>query len=380
LNFEVDMILINLIKKEVVYFFRNKSNVATMFIFPIVLILIMGFSLNGLMNVDKNIFKDQKVYYKVNEVNLNNKFSTIFLSFKDELENIMKVDFIEVKDETQAKIDVNNYIGLAYIKIDDDNYSFYRNEKKENMAQKIFRSTFDQFLERYAVIEKVAYENPRGINELINEEINIIVKEEGISKGGISSFTYYTFAELVLIIIYISQITSVSMYKERFENTLSRLKTTKASDFSIITSKVILGIIIGIIQVIIVYLVSNFMLKINWGENLIEIIMVLIALIIFSSILGIAVSLMFKDNKTASSLINVLLIIFGFLGGSYLPISLIRSNAITDVLCKITPTYWANISLLSLSSGISNNYPIISIIISLEISLILFAYTLIASK
>lgn len=374
------MILINLIKKEVVYFFRNKYNVATMFIFPIVLILIMGFSLNGLMNVDKNIFKDQKVYYSVNEDNLDNKFLTIFLSFKEGLENIMKVDFIEIDDETQAKIDVNNYRGLAYIKIDEDNYNFYRNEKKENMAQKIFRSTFDQFLERYAVIEKITYENPSGINELIREEINIIVKESGIAKDGISSFAYYTFAELVLIILYISQITSVSMYKERFENTLPRLKITRASNFSIITSKVILGIIIGIIQVIIVYLVSNFMLKINWGENLIEIIMVLISLIIFSSILGVAVSLMFKDNKTASSLINVLLIIFGFLGGAYLPISLIKSNVITDILCQITPTYWANISLLSLSSGISNNYPIISIIMSLEISVILFAYTLISSK
>ena len=94
------------------------------------------------------------------------------------------------------------------------------------------------------------------------------------------------------------------------------------------------------------------------------ILMVLIALMIFSSILGVAVSLIFKDSKTGSGLINVLLVIFGFLGGSYLPISLIKSNVISNILCQVTPTYWANVSLLSLSSGISNNYPIISIIIS----------------
>ena len=40
------MILIKLMNKEVLQFFRNKSNVATMFIFPIVLIVIMGFSSN----------------------------------------------------------------------------------------------------------------------------------------------------------------------------------------------------------------------------------------------------------------------------------------------------------------------------------------------
>lgn len=374
------MILVNLIKKEVVYFFRNKSNVATMFIFPILLILIMGFSLNGLMNVDKNIFEDKKVYYKANDINLDNKFFNIFLNFKEEAQKIMKVDFIEISDKIQAETNVNNYRGLAYIEINEDNYNFYRNEKKESMAQRIFRSVFNQFLERYAVIEKIAEEDPSKVSELIKEDINIVVKESGISKNGISSFAYYTFAELVLIILYISQITSVSMYKERFENTLPRLKTTKASNFSIIMSKVILGIIIGIIQVIIVYLVSTFILKVNWGENLFEIIIVLIALIIFSSILGVAVSLMFKDNKTASSLINTLLIVLGFLGGSYLPISLVKSNIITNILCQITPTYWANISLLSLSSGISNNYPIMSVVISLEISLLLFAYTLLSSK
>ena len=63
------MILIKLINKEVLQFFRNKSNVATMFIFPIVLIVVMGFSLNGLMNVDHNIFENEKVYFKVNTLN-----------------------------------------------------------------------------------------------------------------------------------------------------------------------------------------------------------------------------------------------------------------------------------------------------------------------
>ena len=46
----------------------------------------------------------------------------------------------------------------------------------------------------------------------------------------------------------------------------------------------------------------------------------------------------------------------------------------------MTPTYWANISLLSLSSGISTNYSIISIVISLELSLILLAISIISSN
>ena len=59
------MLLFTLIKKEITQFFRNKTDVLTMFIFPIVLIVVMGSALNGLMNVDKNIFEDKYVYYKV---------------------------------------------------------------------------------------------------------------------------------------------------------------------------------------------------------------------------------------------------------------------------------------------------------------------------
>ncbi|MGL5380122.1 ABC transporter permease [Clostridium sp.] len=373
------MILINLIKKEVLHFFRNKSNVATMFIFPVVLILIMGFSLNGLMNKDRNIFENKKVYYKVNKVTSENKYLQLFNDFKENCEKDMKIEFTEVKEDELGREGVNSYQGLAFIIINEEKYDFYRNEKKESSEQKIFRSVFNEYLEKYAVINKVVKENPSLINS-IEEESNIKLSEEGISNKGINSFTYYTFAELVLIILYISQITSVSAYNESFENTLPRLKVSRASNFSIISSKVILGLMVGLIQISIVYLVSRFFLHISWGENIGEVLLVLIALIIFSSILGVTVSYVFKDSKAASSVLNTLLIIFGFLGGAYLPISLIRSNEIANILCQITPTYWANISLLSLSSGIKTNYSYISILLSLQLSAILLIICIVCSS
>lgn len=374
------MILISLIKKEVLHFFRNKSNVATMFIFPIVLIIVMGFSLNGLMNVDHNIFENEKVYFKVNTVNKDNRYLQVFNSFKENCENNMKIEFEEILDDNEAKSNVNSFQGLAFINVYEDKYDFYRNKDEESTAQKIFKSVFNQYLDRYAVIDSMVSENHNILNDMVKEASSTVVKEEGISSNGINSFTYYTFAELVLIILYISQITSVSAYNERIENTLSRLKISKSSDFNIILSKITLGVVVGIIQIIIVYFVSTVFLNINWGENLVMMLMVLISLITFSSILGVAISFMFKDNKAASSVINTLLIVLGFLGGAYVPISLIRANEVTNILCKMTPTYWANISLLSLSSGITTNYSTISIVISLELSLILLVICIISSN
>lgn len=372
------MILIKLINKEVLQFFRNKSNVATMFIFPIVLIVVMGFSLNGLMNVDHNIFENEKVYFKVNTLNKDSIYLKAFNSFKESCKENMKIEFQEVFNESEGKDNVNNYEGLAFIDIYEDKYDFYRNKNKESTAQKVFRSVFNQYLEKYAVINSIVDESPDFINEIRHNESAIEVREEGINSNGISSFTYYTFAELVLIILYISQITNVSAYNERVENTLERLKLSKASNSNIILSKIILGVIVGAIQVIIVYFVSTIFLNINWGKDLKLMIIVLISLIIFSSILGVTISFVFKDNKVASSIINTLLIVLGFLGGAYVPISLVKSTAITNILCQMTPTYWANIALLSLSSGIRTNYSIISIIISLELSLILLVICIIS--
>ena len=133
------MILISLIKKEILHFFRDKSNVATMFIFPVVLIVVMGFSLNGLMNVDKNIFENEKVYYKVNDVSEENRYLQIFKSFKENSEKNMKIEFEEILNESEGKNNVNNSLGLAFISIYEDKYNFYRSEKKESTAQKIFR-------------------------------------------------------------------------------------------------------------------------------------------------------------------------------------------------------------------------------------------------
>ena len=374
------MVLFTLIKKEVMQFFRNKTDTLTMFIFPIVLIVVMGAALSGLMNVDKNIFENKKVYYTVKNISNDKKYLQSFYNFQTSCEENMKVKFEKTDNDNKARDLVNSRDALAFITINEDGYDYYRSENKENSAQKIFINIFEQYLEKQALIETVGSKNPKLIQEVINEKSIIGLKEEGINNNGIDSFTYYTFAELVLIILYISGITSISMYKENFQGTFTRLRMSKVRNLTVILSKVILGLIVGIIQVIVIYFVSTAFLKINWGENLPQIFTVLISLIIFSSILGITASMIFEDNKTASSVINTLIIILGFLGGSYMPISLIKSTPITNILCQLTPTYWANISLLSLSTGLNTNYTYISIGVSLGLSIILIVIGSIVKK
>ncbi|MBQ8998336.1 MAG: ABC transporter permease [Clostridium sp.] len=372
------MIVFKLVKKELMHFFKNKMDIVTMVIFPIVLILVMGTSLKGIMNVDTNIFKDEVVYYSIDCKN--NTYIKNFEIIKSNLEKNYNIKFKLIEDIITAKENVNLEKSLAYISINNNGYEFYRNENGENISQKIFRNMFEQFLHKNSLVETISENNINIVNyKSINEQV-INLKEKNLNSNGVDSYTYYTFAELVLIILYISSITSISLYKEKYLNTMSRMRICNISYLSILTSKVVLGIIIGIIQISVVFIVSRFMLNVNWGNNLGSIFLVLICLIIFSSILGVVTSVIFKDHKTSTSVCNILIIIMGLLGGSYMPISLITSSPITNLVAKISPTYWANISILSLSYGIKTIYPYISIIISIGLSAFLTLIGLIFYK
>ncbi|WP_122639534.1 hypothetical protein [Romboutsia sp. Marseille-P6047] len=130
------MILITLIKKEIMQFFRDKFNVLVMFIFPVFLIVVMGCALNGLMNVDYNIFENKKVYYKINDLSKENKYYKVFNSFKDICEETIKIEFKEINDDNKAKEYINKSQGLAFINIHEDKFDFIE-MKKENDSQNI---------------------------------------------------------------------------------------------------------------------------------------------------------------------------------------------------------------------------------------------------
>ena len=355
------MILLTLIKKEIIQFFRSKSDVIIMLIFPVILIFVMGKSLNGLMGMEKDIFNDKIIYYRVNAPIENEQDLQRFYDFMIHFEKNTNVKFIENSNYNEATRDVNNNKAICFIDIYDNDINYFRNEKKESTESKVFRNLYEQYMKKYTFLQSIYKSNPQQIKNVLDYEIKIFLINEGINAKEVNSFTYYTFAILVLIILYISSLTSTAMYKERFLHTMTRLKVSNTKKINILLSKIALGIIVGVLQIIIVYISSTKFLKVNWGENLPYIFMVLMSLVVFSSVLGIFMSMIFSDQKTAYTVNNILIIIMGFLGGSYVPMCLIKSVRVTSFLAQIMPSYWANISLLGLSYNVQTKYYIISI-------------------
>ena len=374
------MILLTLIKKETMQFFRSKSNVIVMLIFPIILIFIMGSSLNDIMGMEKNIFDDKIIYYRINAPIENEVDLQRFYDFMIHFEKNTNVKFIENNNYKEAINDVNNNKAICFMDIYNDDINYFRNEKKENLESKVFRNLYEQYIKKYTFLKSIDKSNPQQMQTVLDYEIKILLKNENINQEEVDSFTYYTFAILILINIYISTITSMSMYKEQFLHTMTRLKVFNTKKINILLSKIALGIIVGLLQIIIVYIVSTRFFKVNWSDNLLYIFIVLISFIIFSSALGIFMSIIFSNRKICYMANNILIIIMGFLGGSYVPMYLVKSARVTSFLSQITPSYWANTSLLSLSYDVKTKYYIISIFISLGLSVLMLILGNLISK
>lgn len=371
------MILLSMIQKEIKQFFRNKGNVIILFFFPLVLITCLGFCLNMFMDSDIDVFSDEKVLYTIEN---NSKYEEGFNGFKDEFHKQTNLEFEEITDKEKAKILVNEDKAISLVTIGDNGYNYYRSELGENTSSKIFRSVLEQTLRTYALVDTVIEENPMMMQEILQVETEKYVHESSIGGKSISSFEYYTFAELALIILYISITVAESVYNEGKLRTINRIRLSKASELQLIISKAIVGIIIGILQIAEVYLFSTFVLKVNWGENLLIMVCVLIALAVLSSILGIIIGLLVKESKGIQSALQTIIMAICFAGGCYAPLSMMKSIPLFENIMKLSPVYWVNSALVSLNTGVVNNYATISIVVCLISSIGLVGLYMIIKK
>lgn len=366
-------------KKEIIQFFKSKTNVIAMLIFPIVLIFVMGKSLDGLMSMDKNIFSGKIIYFNI-EDSSGNKNLQPFYDFSVQFQKDTEAEFVENTNPEEAIKLVNKNEAICFINVCKDDIKYFRNENGESTESKVFRNLYTQYMKKYIFIHSTSKFEPQKVPQILNAQNNTRVKSERISYDEVNSFTYYTFVELTLIILYISTITLTSMYKENTLHKMTRLETSSIKKINIIISKIALGIFIGIMQIIIIYITSTRLFGVNWGQNVIYIFIVLISFIIFSSVLGISISMIFSEEKTAYTFTNMLIIVMGFLGGSYVPLSLVKSARITSFLCELVPNYWVNTAILGLKYNVDTSYYISAINISLGSAALMIILSRIISK
>lgn len=366
-----------MLKKELKMFFRSKGNVMMLFLFPIILITTLSLSLNKLMSAEVEIFgendKDSIVYYSVGE---DSKYKDGFLMFTEEIKKEINIKFKEVEDLDKVKDKIDDDKAIAYVSLYKSNFDIYTSKNGDTTKSKIFKSMIESLFNKYGTYETIEKLNEKSVNNVIKSTYDKYVVSENINgKKTVTSAEYYTFAELALIILNVSTVIGELVYKEKQLNTINRIKMSKVSERTMIFSKIALGIIISILQIILVYIYTTLILKVNWGENTLKFILLFIVFGLFSSMLGAIVGISCKTDTAVAGILNGIMYLICILGGCFSTRLMITKVPILNKLMYLSPIYWINTAINTMICGLDTNLYLVAIMIPIILSFLLFSYS-----
>lgn len=148
---------------------------------------------------------------------------------------------------------------------------------------------------------------------------------------------YYGIAMLLLFALYNIPFHITSMIKEKNQETLFRILSTKLTRVEYIFGKIIGNFIVVTLEVSLVYAASILFFKVDWGNPFL-LWLVLETYLLFLVGLGILLGALFNNENIAIGLIHVLIVIFAFFGGGYMPI---YATKLTNYYGKfLSPLWW----------------------------------------
>lgn len=371
-----------MLKKELKMFFRSKGNVMLLFLFPIILITTLSLSLKNMMSSEIEIFGDNDknsiVYYTVSE---DSKYKDGFLAFMDGIKEEITISFKEVDNLDEVKKKVDEKKAIAYVDLNEESFDIYTSKNGDTMKSKVFKSMLESLFNQYATYETIGTLNPEAFSNLVKNAYDEYVVSEDVSgKRTVTAAEYYTFAELALIILNVSTVIGELVYKERQLKTINRIKMSKASERTMILSKVALGMIISMLQIILVYIYTSLILKVNWGENTLKFILLFLVFGLFSSMLGAIIGIACKTDTAVAGILNGATFAICVLGGCYTTRAMITTVPVLNKIMYLSPIYWINTAASTMICGLESNLYLVALIIPIVLSILLLIFYSIVMK
>ena len=343
--------------KEIKVFFTSKGNLLFMFAMPLLLITIFSFALRDYISADYGTFDGGRVYYFLNTedaVRLKE-----FDEIKKKMSDSIGISFEQVYDYEEACRRVESSEAYGVITIKDDSYDYFRSSFNEPEGGKLTRTLFGQMAENYATVDE------RQSASVINK-----VKVD-VSK--LDSKNYYTFAGLAFSIMFMGLLVAFMVYDEKEFGTIERIKLGGAGIPAMVISKVLTGVICGLVMIAASFVYSKVVLKVDWGNKAGYIVIILLCLVIFSAVFGCVVGLWGKNRTMCQSSVLMFSMLCGYLGGSITPLYLLENMPVLRFIIKISPLYYTNRAIISLYNGITDEKTTYSITVLLGLTLVFTA-------
>ncbi|MGD9093236.1 MAG: ABC transporter permease, partial [Anaerolineales bacterium] len=179
--------------------------------------------------------------------------------------------------------------------------------------------------------------------EEIRNNPKVEVRKEHYEKATVydppNMFSIFIPSFTVLFAFFVVPILSVELIREREEGTLRRLVTAPISTGSIVAGKILAFILVVILQVAIVFGVSNLAFGMPLGDSPLGLLILTLALGFAATSLGLMLAGLARSRSQANSLGLMVVFGIGVLGGCFPlgPVLLSRTEGFLGMISKLTP-------------------------------------------
>lgn len=370
--------MIEIAKRAFISYTRNRKNMITWILFPIILISILGVLLSSAFSGDRTI-GDINLYYYAEDISSKNEN---IIDILKESSKESSITFIPIKTIEEGKNQVKLH-GDSFVIFKGDNIELYTSIE-DTLKANIVSEYLKTIIKATNAVEESFKINPIKTQEIFNDgntksnvSIDILPKENQIS-----SYAYYAVAEIALFALYVAATPIVALEYDKKKSIRERLKLAGISDL-----KYHLGITLGYFFISIVltlpaYLFAQLFLGVDWKNPLITYGSIIL-LYLVSILLGEVVAVIFNNAQKSIVILNCIIIpVIALLGGSYIPISdnINHATGLFDILTKISPVRWINLGITHYMTYGTYNELAISLVINVVLIFIFITLLVVISK
>ncbi|MBU4362408.1 ABC transporter permease [bacterium] len=350
--------------------FRDKGNLIWLIIMPIVWTTLIGTMSTpgkedekipvGFLNSDRGIYGE--VFAEILRKEESIKIVAVAEDDEDKMRNLVKdtkfsVGLI-VPDNFSEKLKAGELVVIEILK-SERNSSYFLEEFIEKTAERISidalaaNFTVEKIGERRMVLEEEVLENEK---ERIWEEafvkadaffepapavgvkyvvLSVEKRDENIPIGMEASSPGFAVMFVMMGVCF----AGVAMVQERHHKTLARLLTTPTEKFFIISGKMLGFFLLGFIQFLILILFGQLVLKVNWGNLPLGVLLLVISYVLSVTGLGTLLSVVVRTSAQAGAFAVLISMVTSMLGGAWWPIEIVPK--FMQNIARFTPQYWA---------------------------------------
>ncbi|MBZ9608756.1 ABC transporter permease [Clostridium estertheticum] len=363
------MNIISIIIKEVKHTFRDRKSMAMMILFPIALIVLISAAFKSEFTKTLDI-GTPKVLYSIEGTGVvSDNLKTSFIEKGKEF----KIEFTKMDNMDSAKKKLISKEYDAIIEMKSNNKIEFYKSNVESLKAGVVESILSTYVQEFNVIVDISKVNPHIINSLLSDSNDNYSTINSLNKAiQPSSLDYYTIAEIALIIMYSGMTGLFGIASEKNSKTRDRILISPVKKYEFLIGKTIGGVIGTIIQIAIVILFSKYVLRANWGNDIFTVLLIFTSQIIMAISIGVGLGFIFKNENVANGVLNFIIPVMVFLGGSYMPVDGFGSKTFQSIT-YLSPVRWVNRSIFDVVYN--NNYSKVStaILINIGVAVIFLA-------